>query len=297
MKPSIRCILFFSALALGLASCSSYTKLLKSGDREAIYQEALKAFQEKKNERAISLFYVIQDYYEGTQRDDTIRFFSASSYFRRGDFFTAGELLEAFRREFQNRTVFMEEAEYLIALGYYAMSPDPKLDQSPTLAAITQFQEFLARYPETNRYDDIVDHLAELQQKLYDKSFLNAKTYYDIGAYKSAIDTFLVALSEFPETNRREEILYYIVRSAFILADNSVENLQRGRYLEMIDHYYNFISEFPESRYNKETTEMHDRVQRALEERYNEVESGSGEVPVPPVGPVTAPPAADRTTE
>ncbi len=297
MKRSIRYIVLFAVLALGLAACSSYTKLLKSGDHEAIYQAALEAFQEKSNDRAITLFYAVQDYYEGTQRDDTIRFFTASSYFRRGDYYTAGELLEAFRREFLNRTVFMEEAEYLIALGYYAMSPDPRLDQTATMAAMAQFQEFLARYPETNRYDDIVDYLAELQQKLYDKSFLNAKAYYDIGSYRSAIDTFLLALGEYPETNRREEILYYITKSAFILADNSVENLRRGRYLEMIDHYYNFISEFPESRYRVETTEMHDRVQRALEERYNEVGASSGEVPTPPAGPVTAPPAADRTTE
>lgn len=295
MKSIIDKIVLAGLSALLLASCSGYGKLLKSNDYEAIYQAGLQAFQQKRNERVIALFGIVSHYYEGTARDDTVKFFTAVSHFRRGDYYMSDELLQQFRRSFLGRTTFMEEAEYLIALGYYSLSPEPRLDQSTTLAAIGQFHEFLARYPNTTRSVDIMQYLTELQQKLYDKSFLNAKTYYDIGAYKSAIETFLVALKEYPETNRREEILYYIVRSAFLLADNSIENLQRGRYLEMIDHYQSLISEFPETKYRKETTEMHDRVQRFLRERYGE-ESLNGESITPSAAPVTPPPAADRTT-
>ena len=296
MKRIIHKIVVLAVLAVSLASCSSYTKLLKSGDNEAIYQAALQAFQEKRNERAIVLLGTVEHYYEGTHRDDTVKFFTAVSHFRRGDYYMSDELLQSFRRTFQNRTVFMEEAEYLIALGYLALSPPPELDQSTTLAAIGQFHEYLARYPNTTRSADISGYLVELQQKLYDKSFLNAKTYYDIGSYKSAIETFLVALDEYPETNRREEILYYIAKSAFLLADNSIENLQRGRYLEMIDHYYNLISEFPATKYRQEMSGMHDRVQRALQERYGEG-SLNGESITPSAAPVTPPGAADRTTD
>lgn len=265
-----RNLLLLTVLSLGLVSCGSYGKLLKTGDHELIYQGGLRAYQEKRNDMAISLFNYVERYYEGTSRDDTIKFFTASSYFRKGDYYTSDELLQSFRRTFQNRTVFMEEAEYLLAMGYYFLSPDPKLDQTPTIAAISQFYEYLARYPNTTRYADIAVFLTELQQKLYDKSFLNAKMYYDIGYYKSAILTFKLGLAQYPETTRREEILYYITKASFILADNSVEDLQRGRYLEMIDHYYNLISEYPETKYLKETTEMYDKVMIIIKDRYDE---------------------------
>jgi outer membrane protein assembly factor BamD len=232
-------------------------------------------FQEKQNEKAIALFTHVERYYEGTARDDTIRFFTAVSHFRRGDFFTSGELLEAFRRNFIGRTTFMEEAEYLIAMGSYFESPDPRLDQTMTQRAIVQFHEFLARYPETTKYDDIIEYLGELQQKLYDKSFQNAKVYYDIGNYRSAIHTFKLALAEYPESNRREDILYYLTKSAYILAENSIESLQRGRYLEMIDHYYDLISDFPETKYLDESRGMYDKVMLLIgdsEEGVEEVE-------------------------
>lgn len=270
MNNVVRNLLLLTVLSLGFVSCGSYAKLLKSGDNEQIYQSALQAFREKRNDKAITLFSSVERYYEGTSRDDTIKFFTAASYFRRGDFYTSDELLQTFRRTFLNRTVFMEEAEYMIAMGYYFLSPEPKLDQSTTMMAISQFYEYLARYPNSTKYDDIMGYIAELQQKLYDKSFLNAKLYYDIGYYKSAIHTFKIALSEYPETTRREDILYYLTKSSFILADNSVEDLQRGRYLEMIDHYYNLISEYPETKYLKETTEMYDKVMIIIKDRYDE---------------------------
>lgn len=43
------------------------------------------------------------------------------------------------------------------------------------------------------------------------------------------------------------------------MAANSIRSLQRDRYLDMMDSYYTFVSEYPESEYRKEV----DRMQRA----------------------------------
>jgi outer membrane protein assembly factor BamD len=40
------------------------------------------------------------------------------------------------------------------------------------------------------------------------------------------------------------------------LAENSVANKQLDRYLDMLDHYYTFIAEFPESKRVKELERM-----------------------------------------
>ena len=263
MKNVSRKFLTLIALAVIFSACGPVSRLMKTQNSEEMYQYALKMYQEKKYDKAIALFDMVDYVYMGTMREDTISFYTAVSYFQQRDYYTANELLQSFRRQF-GRSPFIEEAEYLIAMGYYRLSPDPELDQVPTRMAILQFTEYLNRYPNSVKYEDVLDYIHELQQKLYDKSFLNAKLYYDIGYYKSAIHTFKLALAEYPETTRREEILYLLTKASYIFAENSVETLQRRRYLDMMDAYIDLISEYPETKYLKEVNGMYSKAQGFL---------------------------------
>lgn len=256
--------------AAGFVSCTGYNKLLKSNDAEQLYQAALQMYLQKKSDKAITLFEMVDNYYRGTAREDTVKFFLAKSYFDRKDYITSNEKLNQFRRQFQRISPFIEEAEYLVAMGYYLSSPEPELDQNPTKLAIVEFTQYLARYPNSVKYEEITDYLDELQDKLYEKSFLNAKVYYTISSYRAAIHAFRNAISEFPESPYREEMMYLLARSCFVYAENSVESQQRSRYLDMIDAYYDLISEFPEGRYAKEAQEMYDKAQDILRSRYDE---------------------------
>ena len=96
----------------------------------------------------------------------------------------------------------------------------------------------------------------ELTGRLHDKEFLNAYTYYKIGKHKSAIVALKNALRKYPETPHREELMYLIVGSGYELAHNSVQRKQTDRYLSMLDSYYTFIAEFPESTHRKEVDRM-----------------------------------------
>ncbi|MCD8186712.1 MAG: outer membrane protein assembly factor BamD [Rikenellaceae bacterium] len=174
MKIILRNGLLLRAVCVILGSCGTYNALLKSGNSEEMYQAALRYYQEKKNEKAIALFDMVDYTYYGTPREDTIKFYTAVSYFHRGDYYSSEQLLEDFRRRF-GRSPFLEEAEYLIAMGYYLQSPEPELDQTPTRMALVAFYEYLARYKNSVKEEEIQDYIAELQQKLYDKSYQNAK--------------------------------------------------------------------------------------------------------------------------
>ena len=63
-------------------------------------------------------------------------------------------------------------------------------------------------------------------------------------------------MKQYPESPRREDMMYYTTVSAYRLAANSVESKQMDRYLAMLDHYYSFISEYPESKHTKELGRM-----------------------------------------
>ena len=46
--------------------------------------------------------------------------------------------------------------------------------------------------------------------------------------------------------------MYYIVLSNYQLAHNSIASKQADRYLSVLDSYYSFIEEYPESKHVKE---------------------------------------------
>ena len=229
--------------------------LLKSGQPELIYSKALEYYQKEKWQRASTLFEGVQHYYTGSSREDSISFFNARCKYKNRDFDTASTLLDDFRRKF-GRSAFIEDAEGMYALCFYYLSPSPQRDQTVTGQAIVAISEFMSRYPDSEKYGQFEQMRNELTGRLHDKEFLNAYTYYKIGKHKSAIVALKNALRKYPETPHREELMYLIVGSGYELAHNSVQRKQTDRYLSMLDSYYTFIAEFPESTHRKEVDRM-----------------------------------------
>ena len=163
-----------------------------------MYKAALDYFEKGKFDKTLQLFEEIAPYYQGTVREDTILFYTADAHFRSRDYQLSSMEFDDFRRRF-GRSPFVEEAEYKYAMGFYYMSPPANRDQTSTYMAITSINEYLQRYPNSLKKQLCLIRLDELQQTLYDKSFINARTYYKIGRYKSAIVSLKNALKQFPE--------------------------------------------------------------------------------------------------
>ncbi len=229
----------------------SIHRIIKSADPELIYSEGIKYYELQKWKKASDLFDACQAYYVGEMREDSIAFFSARSKFKNRDYMTATVQLEEFRRKF-GRSVFIESAEAMLAMCNYYLAPGPTRDQTITSQAIISFSEFIERYPNSERNEAFQKLIEELTNRLKEKAYLNAYTYFKIQRYKSAIVALRNALKQFPETPHREDILYYIAVSSYRLAHNSVADKQAERYLDTIDAYYSFIDEFPESKRRKE---------------------------------------------
>ena len=125
-----------------------------------------------------------------------------------------------------------------------------------TTQAIVAVNEYLAHYPNSSRSDEFREMDKILTQRLHDKTYLNAYTYYKIGRYKSAIVALKNALKLYPTSSHREEIMYMIVDASYRFANNSIANKQTDRYLSMLDSYLSFKEEFPESKYTQEVDRM-----------------------------------------
>ncbi|TVR74039.1 MAG: outer membrane protein assembly factor BamD [Marinilabiliales bacterium] len=233
------------------ASCSQYEKLLKSDDFQRQMDAAYEYYEDEDWVRAATLIERVLPIYQGTRRAPELSFMLANCYYRRGDYILAGHHFDRFVRDYpQDENA--QEAMFMRAYCNYMLSPRPSLDQTPTRRAIDQFTLFINRYPDSDKVAEARDLIAELRNKLLEKSFLSARLYYDMGDYRAAIIAFKNSLIDFPETRHREEIMFLILKSSFLLADNSVPDRQLERFQNTVDEYYAFIEEYPDSRYRNE---------------------------------------------
>ncbi|MCH5330358.1 MAG: outer membrane protein assembly factor BamD [Alistipes sp.] len=245
-------VAILSMLAMSASAAKkSINKIIKSGEPKLIYQTGMEYYQKEKWQKAATLFGAVEHYYIGTSSEDSIAFFKARCRFKDKDYDTATEELDEFRRKF-GRSIFIEDAEGMYALCFYFMAPTPERDQTITSQALVAISEFLYRYPDSPKREQFEEITAELTQRLHDKAFINAYTYYKIGRHKSAIVAFRNALKQYPDSNHREELMYYIVKSGYELAHNSIESKQADRYLSMLDSYYSYLSEYPDSKHLRE---------------------------------------------
>ena len=107
--------------------------------------------------------------------------------------------------------------------------------------------------------------VTEMTDRLVEKSFISARLYYDLGYYKSAILALRNSIIDFPETKYREELMFLILKSSYLLADGSIPSKQRERYQTTVDEYYSFIGEFPEGTHSKEARRRYEASNKFLE--------------------------------
>jgi outer membrane protein assembly factor BamD len=167
-------------------------------------------------------------------------------------------------------SVFLEESDFMRGFCYYKQSPRAELDQQTTYQAITAMQMFISKYPTSERVLEAQEIITELSDKLVEKSFISAKLYYDLGYYKSAIIALRNSLIEHPETVHREELMFLILKSTYLLADNSIPSLQRDRFQATVDEYYSFIGEFPDGSHSREARRMYETSNEYLENTNNQ---------------------------
>lgn len=263
MKQTFSYALCAVAVVVLFSGCAGMNTVLKSGKPDQIYSKAMEYYKKEKWQRASTLFEGCQHYYAGTSREDTVMFYNARCKFKNRDYETAATMFDDFRRKF-GRSAFIEDAEGMYAHCFYNLSPGPTRDQTMTGQALIAINEFISRYPESDKVNDFKLINAELTERLHQKAYLNAYTYYRIGRYKSAITALKNALKQYPESSHREQIMFLIVDASYRFASNSIASKQTDRYLAMLDSYLSFQEEFPESTHIKDLDRMANNAKEYL---------------------------------
>ena len=249
---------------VSMCSCKSqYELLLNSNDADAKYKAAFEYFNNKKYNRAASLFESLSALTDGTERDDTVRYYWGLSNYNFKDYYTAETNFQQFYESYP-RSPFASSARFLRLDCLYRSTLRYELDQQPTYKAMSAISEYMLDFPDNENMQICKDMLVELGERLDKKAYEAAKLYYKMEDYLASRVAFRNVLKDDAENIYREDILYYIAMSSYKYALHSVPAKQKERYLAFVDDYYNFVGEFAESDYRKELEAVYAKAQKAL---------------------------------
>lgn len=249
-------IIYTFILIIILSSCGEYNKVLKSKDIDYKFEYAKKAFDRGQYVQASTILTDIITPLKGGPKGEEALYLLALSYYENKDYLNSGVYFKTYYTRYP-KGQFTELSRFYSGYGYYLESPDPQLDQSITLKAIEELQGFLDYFPKSDKVTIAQNAIFELQDKLTLKELQNAQLYYNLGTYmgnnyESAVIVAQNALKDYPYTKYREQLQLLILKSRFQEAVQSVEEKKPERFRDVIDEYYSFINDFPDSSNKKE---------------------------------------------
>jgi len=265
LKKRINIIIIALGLVAAMISCSGYEKILKSDDVDLKFTRAFYYYNKGDFLKASTIFDQLAPIIRGTRKADSVYFYQAMAQYKLNDYIISGHYFSNFVQMYGN-SVLVEEAAYMGAYCYYMQSPRPELDQTSTAQALDAFRLYMIRYPGSPRIPDCQKIIAELNEKQMEKAYMSAQLYYNLNNYKAAVVSLSNCLSDYPESRYREEIMFKLLKSKYLLASNSVQSKQTERFQDAIDEYYTYIAEFPESSYKKEADEIYQDASRFVKE-------------------------------
>lgn len=252
---------------LSLYGCNNYNQLLKTSDLGYKYEAAKEYFADGQYNRASQLLQTMVTTMKGSEKgQEALYLFGLCNYYS-GNYEMATSI---FRKYYQTypKGIYAEDAYFHSGLSLMKEAPEARLDQTPTYEAVTEFQNFIERYPYSERREIAMQHIFNLQDLLVEKEYLSAKLYFDLGDYfgncsndggsnyQACIITAENAIRDYPYTKLREDFAILILKAKFELAEKSVESKKEERFHNAIDEYYGFTNEYPESKFMKEAEQL-----------------------------------------
>lgn len=274
--------LFFLPLLLVLmmlTACSEFSAVLKSDDYEYKYEAAKALYADGQYRQAAELFSMLLAPLKGTSYGEESLYMLAESNLKAKDYESAAMFFKKYYQVYP-KGHYMEMARFNSGYSLYKQVADIRLDQTSTMEAIREYQDFLDYCPNTSLKEQTHAVIYELQDRLVEKEYLSAKLYYDLGTYtlnsiyggnnyEACVVTAQNALKDYPYASAglRENLSILILRAKYHLARQSVEAKRVERFRDAIDEYYAFENDFPESKYLQEANSIFRYSQRMVERK------------------------------
>lgn len=250
-------------VALIVSSCGEYEKLLKSTDYELKKTKAREYYAQNQYVKASELLGQVIPRFRATSEAEELNWLNAQSYYGMKQYEIAGTLYKSLVEQYPYGQ-YAEEATFLGALCDYNLAPRAQLDQESSRSSMEGFNVFINKFPYSPKVEEARKYIDELQERLVEKSYLNARLYYDMKEYKAAITALSNSLKEYSASKYREEMMFLKLNSLFLYAENSFSVRQTERYQATLDDYFSFMEEYPKSRYSREVNKIYEETTKFL---------------------------------
>lgn len=157
-----------------------------------------------------------------------------------------------------------EHVLYLCGLSSYKECKLLNLDIVKMLKAINVMQYFINLYPNSNKIIYANKIVQELNQQLEKKSYYSALFLYKINKYESAVVAFINMLIEFPNSNIKEDVYYYIILSKYNIIRTSILNLETQKIIDIQMFINFFLEQFPNSRFKDKIDKIKIKISHLL---------------------------------
>ena len=259
-----------------LTACSEYSNVLKSNDYEYKYEAAKALYAEGHYRQASELFSLLIAPLKGTSYGEESLYMLGESNLKAKDYESAVMFFKKYYQTYP-KGQYNELARFNSGYALYKQTPDLRLDQSSTMEAIKEFQNFLDYCPDTNLKEQVHEIIFDMQDKLVQKEYMAAKLYYDLGTYtfnsiyggnnyEACVVTAQNALKDYPYASAklREELSFLSLKAKYQLAKQSIEEKRVERFRDTVDEFYAFQNDFPESEYLKEAQTIFSHSERIV---------------------------------
>jgi outer membrane protein assembly factor BamD len=232
-----------AAALLLLPACGGHqidVETLSSASDQIVWEAGEKAAAKKDWESARQYFKRLVDAFPQSEHQPDARIALADTYYEQGG--TANYVLAVSSyREFL--TLYPQHprsdyAQFRAGESYFKQRNSPDRDQTATQQALEEYQRLLDVYPQSSLVEQARERIRTCRQELARSNYMVGYFYQRTRqAWRSAIGRYELILSEYPDYEKIDEVLY---RLSECLAN-------AGRYAEARPHLARLQSDFPNS--------------------------------------------------
>ena len=210
--------IFIVIILLCLCSCGATNIFDDNIPYKQRFDEGLEFFEKEKYNQSAQQFNIIVQRASHTDLGDDSLFFLAESYFLNKDYNLA--LIE-FEKLVSRMgfSPYIEKSRWRICETLTLLSPNYFHDQDSSVKAISQIQDFIDDYPNSQYVKEADDLLQTLRSRLAKKHMETGKLYIKLKAYDSAKQSYENVVNDYYDTKFYYDANLEIIRCLVFLGE------------------------------------------------------------------------------
>ena len=133
-------------------------------------------------------------------------------------------------------------AQYKVGMTHHRQMRSAGRDQTETRAAVTSFETFLTRYPNSKLRPEVETRLREARDRVGEHEYGVGRYYYTIRWYPAAIERWKALLKQDPAYSGRDVVYFFLGESL----------IKMGNGPEALPYFERLVTEFEQSEHLEE---------------------------------------------